>query len=239
MRRVTIALNATIAVFFSCFVAYTFVAQRHLDALARGFVTEQTLRYSRPIVDLADESLQSPLVKKFLSEKQNAAIRHEIAEYRQDPSAYIADLTRQKTVAPNPQNSNPLLEKVASIKKRIRLFYDNTLTALITDLRIFSTSNLCAALVALGLACWSRTNIQKSIVWFSFLMFVAVLYCSYLYVDGLTFFRILFRTHMGWWYPLLLCVVLAGLYLDYGRARHAAEQVAEPDRERAGELSPR
>ena len=224
MRKTTIALNSIVAVFFTCFLAYTFVARQHLDGLARGFVTEKTLQYSEPIVELADESLDSPLVQKLLSDEQAAAIRHEIGKYRKDASGYIADLTRQKMLAPNADNPNPLLEKVASIKERIRTFYDNTLTALITDLRIFSTSNLCGALIACWLAYRSRQNIQKSIVWFSFLMFVAVLYSSYLYIDDLTFFRILFRTQMGWRYPVLLCVVLAGLYLDYGRTARATEQ---------------
>ena len=59
-------------------------------------------------------------------------------------------------------------------------------------------------------------------------MFIAVLYCTWLYVDDLSFFRILYRTHMGWSYPLFLCVVLAGLYLDYGRLGHAAEQSHPP-----------
>ncbi|MDB5390075.1 MAG: hypothetical protein JWM11_5721 [Planctomycetaceae bacterium] len=231
MRNLAIALNSIVAAFFACFLLYTFIARQHLDAFARVFVTEKTLHYSEPIVALTDESLDSPAAKKLLSDKQSAAIRHEITEYRNDPSGYIADLTRQKMLAANPKNPNPLSQQAASIKERIRSFYDNTLAVLIRDLRIFSTSNLCASLIAIGLAYWSRKNIQKSIVWFSFLMFVTVLYCSYLYVDDLTFFCILFRTHMGWWYPLFLCVILAGLYLDYGRAAPATEQIAQPNRE--------
>lgn len=224
MRKTTIVINAIVAVFFACFLVYTFVARRHLDGLAREFVTEKTLQYSAPIVDLADLSLDAPLVQGFLSAKQKATIRAEIDGYREDPAAYIADLTRQERLAAKPQNANPLLAKVLSIKERIRTFYDNTLAALIADLRIFATSNLCAALIAIGLACWSGKKTRQSIVWFSFLMFAAVLYCSYLYIDGLSFFRILFRSHMGWTYPLLLCVALVGLFLDYGRAVSAGEE---------------
>ena len=65
-------------------------------------------------------------------------------------------------------------------------------------------------------------------MWFSFLMFAAVLCCSYLYIDDLTFFRILFRTHMGWWYPVFLCVVFIGLYLEYSRAGHGTEPLHAP-----------
>ena len=173
---------------------------------------------------MADDALDSPLVKKFLSGEQETAIRHEIADYQNDPSAYIADLTRHQLRDAPTANANPLIEKVASIKNKIRTFYDNTLSALIADLRIFSFSNLIAGLIAFGLAYRSSTDIRKPIVWFSFLMFVAVLYCSYVYVDDLTFFRILFRTRMGWWYAALLCVMIVALYLDYGRHANATEQ---------------
>ncbi|MFM7927869.1 MAG: hypothetical protein ACKO9Q_09180, partial [Pirellula sp.] len=119
-------------------------------------------------------------------------------------------------------------EKVASIKTKIRTFYDNTLNSLIRDLRIFSISNLIACLIAFGLAYRSPDEIRKPIVWFSFLMFVAVLYCSYLYIDGLGFFRILFRTHMGWWYAAFLTIMIVALYLDYGRQANATEPSDPP-----------
>ena len=230
MRKTTLALNSIVVVFFICFFAYTFVARQHLDSLARDFVTEKTLDYSKPVVEVADEALDSPLVNKLLSDDQTTAIRHEIADYQNDPGAYIADLTRQQPRDAPVANANPLIEKVAAIKNQIRTFYDNTLNALIADLRIFSVSNLIAGSIAFGLSYRSSSDIRKPIVWFSFLMFVAVLYCSYLYVDDLTFFRILFSTHMGWWYAALLCVMIVALYLDYGRHDKGTEPSVERER---------
>ena len=116
---------------------------------------------------------------------------------------------------------------MAAIKEKIRNFYDDTLNALVEDLRIFSICNLVAALVALGLAWCSHERIRQSIVWFSFLMFVTVIYCSALYVDDLTFFRILFRSHMGWWYAALLCLVLLCIYVDY---RHCGDPLNQSSR---------
>ena len=95
MRKTTLVLNSIVVVFFICFLTYTFFVRQHLDSLARNFVSEKTLDYSKPVVEVADEALDSPLVKKFLSDEQETAIRHEIADYQNDPSAYIADLTRQ------------------------------------------------------------------------------------------------------------------------------------------------
>ncbi len=107
MRRTTLALNSIVVVFFICFLAYTFIARQHLDSLARDFVTEKTLDYSKPIVEVAAESLDSPLVKKFLSDDQATAIRSEITNYQNDPGAYIADLTRQQIRAAAPAKRQP------------------------------------------------------------------------------------------------------------------------------------
>ncbi|HUG20804.1 MAG TPA: hypothetical protein VMM56_17575 [Planctomycetaceae bacterium] len=228
MRKLAIVLNSIVAVFFVLFLGYTFVARQHLEGLAREFVTGKTVQHSAPLVETAGSALDSPLVRKVLSDEQEIAIRREIDEYHRDPAAYIADLTRQKLLVRKPEKPNPLLEKVASIKERIRAYYDKTLAALIADLRIFAVSNLIAGVLALAIAYRSRERIQQSVVWFSCLMFVGVLYCSMLYIDDLTFFRILFRTHMGWWYPVLLCAVIARPQWEFGRAKSRSESsVAE------------
>lgn len=224
MRNTTLVLNSIVVIFFSCFLAYTFYAQQHLETLARDFVTEKTLGYSKPVVEVANGALDSPIVKKFLADEQVNAIRQQIADYQSDPEAYIADLTRQRLRDTPVANTNPLIEKVTSIKNKIRTFYDNTLNALIADLRIFSISNLVAGLIAFSLAFRSSSEIHKPIVWFSFLMFVAVLFCAYLYVDDLSFFDIIFRLHMGWRYVAFLCVAIICLYLEYGRHKKATEQ---------------
>ncbi|HVX59593.1 MAG TPA: hypothetical protein VHC19_03295 [Pirellulales bacterium] len=227
MRSTAIALNSIVTVFFAAFVAYTFVARQHLESHARRFATEKTVVYAGSLVDVAEQSLDSPLVQKLLTDDHARVIRDEIAEYRRDPSAYVSDLLQKTARIQQQQQRNPLLERVASVKERIRAFYADTLAALIGDLQIFAISNLCAGVIALGLAIRSRAAHQQSAVWFSFLMFVAVLYCGFMYVNDLTFFRILFRLHMGWWYPVLLCLVLAGLYRDYGRRRRS--QRAKPE----------
>ncbi|MFH1301133.1 MAG: hypothetical protein ABIK07_08725 [Planctomycetota bacterium] len=224
MRQISLAINTIVAIFFVGFLTYTFVARQHLEGRARQFVTEKTIDYARPLVGVVEEAMVSPLVKRLLSDDQEAAILQQIALYKQEPSAYIADLTRQKKLPPAPQKWNPLLKQVRETKERIRKFYDETLAALILDLRIFAFSNLCAALIGFYLAYWSPRKNQQSIVGFSFLIFVSVLYCSYLYVDGLTFFRILFRAHLGWLYPLVLSVVLAGLVLSFRRSGQTKEQ---------------
>lgn len=217
MRKLTIALNSFVLVFYVSFLAYTFVARQHLDSLARSFVTEKTIAYSRPVVKAAQEAMDSPLVKKLLSDDKEAAIQNEITSFQNDPNGFVSDLTRQQLSKAPSDKVNPLMEKVAAIKNKIRTFYDDTLDALIVDLRIFSFSNLVAGLLALVMAYRSPLRIRQPLVWFSFLMFVSVIYCSYMYVDDLTFFRILFRAHLGWKYPIILCIVILFLYAKIGR----------------------
>ncbi len=219
MRTTALVLYAIVVVFFAGFLCYTLIAREHLDGLARGFVTEKTVIYSQPIVEIADQSLDAPVVKKLLRDEQIAAMRREIAEYRRDAAGYIADLTRQGVRVGPVLNANPLVAKIAAVKERIRSFYDETLDALNDDLRIFATSNLIAGAVAFVLAFRSGGDIRKSTVGFSLLMFVAVLYCSLMYLDDMTFFRMLFRMHIGWWYAVGLGAVVVGLWLDERRAK--------------------
>lgn len=217
MRRIALVLNAIVTLFFIGFLTYTFVARQHLDGLARRFVTEKTIQYAAPVVNLAEQGLKEPLIRRLVPARILAAIQQEIDQYHDAPAAFIADLTRQaKGAIEKPGKPNPLLVQVTAIKEKIRNFYDDTLNALVEDLRIFSICNLVAAAMALGLAWWSREPVHQSIIWFSFLMCATVIYCSAIYVDDLTFFRILFRTHMGWWYAAFLCVILLAIYLDYG-----------------------
>ena len=225
MRRATIITNCLTAAFFSSFLAYTFLARPHLDGLARDFVTEKTIEYSKSVVDLADVLLQTPLSQAKLDDRQRTAIQDEIALYRSDPRAYVSDLTRQQERVPAVTTTNSVHQRVASLKEGIRMFYNNTLNKLIVDLRIFSVTNLVAGLIALGLAWRSQSGVRTSVVCFSLMIFIGVVYNACLYVDDLTFFRILFRLHMGWWYPVILCVTVIGLYRDYGR--HLKE--IEPD----------
>jgi len=221
MRKLTLALNALSAVLFLAFFTYTFVARTHLESIARNFVTEKTLDHSAPIIDTVEKALDVPLVAKLVSNDDIKLVRSEIDAYRKDPTTYVADLTGKQIRRPQGK-LGAIAQKAADAKDSIRQFYNDTLTALIVDLRIFSGTNIVAACVALFLAFKSRQSIRNPLVVFSLLLFVAVVFCSYLYVDDLSFFRILTSTHTGWWYPIFVLVVAVWLYKDIGVAIEAA-----------------
>lgn len=221
MRKLTLALNTLSAVLFLAFFTYTFVARTHLESIARNFVTEKTLDYSAPIIDTVEKALDVPLVAKLVSKNDIKLARTEIDAYRKAPTTYVADLTGKQI--PKPQGKlGAFAQKAADAKNAIRQFYNDTLTALISDLRIFSGTNIVAACVALFLATKSPPSIRQTLIVFSLLLFVAVVFCSYLYINDLSFFRILTSTHMGWWYPAIVSVVAVWLYKDVGGSVEAA-----------------
>lgn len=229
MRSIPIILNATVAVLSITFFLYTFVAVNHLEGIAREFVTEKTLGYSGTVVVAVEKSLESPLTKKLLSASHEESIRSEIGSYREDPVTFIRNLTGADREPEKPKRFLPARSGIDSFKGKVRDYYDGTLAALIADLRIFSGSNAVAAILALLLVLRSRGETRKIFLWFSLLLVLAVLYSSCLYVDGMSFFTILFRFHMGWWYPVCLAIMVAKLFMDYGRKPFGSESPADRD----------
>jgi hypothetical protein len=229
VRRIVLALNAIAATLFAFFIAYTFFGRPHVDRLARDFVTEKTEHFAAPTVEVAEQALETKLAEQILKDEQIAQIRAEIGEYRDDPAAYIGQLTGARVPPAEVNAANPLVAKAVGWKQTVRDYYGATLRQLVRDLRIFSGSNLVACLIAFCLAYSARGRSLQAITWFSFLMFAAVVYCSYMYINGLTFFRIIFDLNLGWSYPVLLMVAVIALYFDHGRHSDlVAPEVAPP-----------
>lgn len=209
MRKLALTLNTLSVVLFTAFFAYTFLARAHLESLARDFVTQKTIDHSAPLIDLADSALDNPTVR-ILAGREGKLMRQEIATYRKDPASYIEDLTGKQPA----MNDAELPPKVVAVKEDVRRYFKETLQALIEDLRIFSGSNIAAALFALMLAVLAPTPIRPSLLMFSFALLGGVVLCSWLYVDNMSFFRILTKTHMGWWYPAVLLIVSMNVRKD-------------------------
>lgn len=233
MRQTALLLNAIVVVFFLGFLGYTFFTRQHLTELARAFVTDKTVEHSRQLVRIAAETLESPVAQKLLNPDLIEKIRQEIAAYQSNPKEYVADLTRKPADEAPIDQAQPLLAKLAVIKRDIRAYYNGTLDVLIFDLRIFAISNLTAGAIAFSLIYRTKSKVRPTLVWYSLLMFAAVCYCTFLYIDSLTFFRILFRLQLGWTYPLLLGATIVVLYREYGHLgrSHDASSAIPIDRE--------
>jgi hypothetical protein len=219
MRQFVLIANGFTAVFFAAFVLYTFAGRRHINDLARDFATVKTQKYADTAIDAGEKTLRIRMVRKLLRDEQIAVFEDEIAAYRQDPQRYISELTGRLPTTTSPRHTNPLLAKVTQWKEKVREHYDKVLRRLVWDLRIFASSNLIAALFAIMLATRANAKDSSKLVWVSFLLFGAIAYSVYFYIDRFSFFRILFNSYLGWWYPGVLAITLIGLYLSYGRPR--------------------
>lgn len=216
MRKTVLMLNGFVIVFFVCFLAYTLVARAHMNHLAKAYAVETTVKHAKPMVDVAEKALKSPVVKALLPNEQEEMIGSEIDQYRKDPAAYVSDLAKSETLKVPPTSSNPMVQKVLGLKAKIKGFYDDTLHALIRDLRIFSTCNLIAALIAFGMAVPKSVRVSTPLLCFSIIIFMSVLYCSYIYVDDLSFFAILHQSYMGWSYGGLLIFMIIWVFFENG-----------------------
>jgi hypothetical protein len=218
MRRFVLIINGFTAIFFAAFLLYTFAGRAHINHMAREFVTVKTQRYADPAVETAENTLRIRIVRTILREERIAAFESEIAVYRQDPQRYISELTGRLPTMPSAAPDNPLVAKVTQWKENVRKHYDKVLGRLLWDLRIFAFSNMAAALFAIMLATRVKAKDSSKLVWVSFLLFAAIVYSVYGYIDRFSFFRILFNSYLGWWYPAVLALTLLVLYLNYGRA---------------------
>lgn len=55
----------------------------------------------------------------------------------------------------------------------------------------------------------------------SALLLVAIGLSVYFYIDGFSFFTILFDWYLGWSYPVLIGVLFISIYFDYASHRRA------------------
>lgn len=143
--------NGAVTIFFVVFFGYTFVGRAHIDRLARDFVVEQTMKISDPAVDHAAGALKTKLARELLTDEQIAVFQDEIAAYRQSPEQYIVDLTDRTSIPDQLPPADPLVARIGEWKQRARLYYDQLLSRLVHDLRIFAGSNVVAA----GIAVWA------------------------------------------------------------------------------------
>jgi hypothetical protein len=209
MRKISLLLNALVVVLSLALFGYTFFAKAHLVEHTRAFVTEKTLAHSGPLMELMRAGLDAPLAQKLVPEKIRAQTGAEIALYESDPVKYVTSLTSEK--APSFGTG-----KLAKFKAGVHAHYQSTLAALVRDLRIFSGSNLVAGLFAIWLLLNGKLGRDGKVIAFSFVVFAAVAYSTFSYIEGVSFLRILLKSHLGWWYPAGMALTILGLVLEHG-----------------------
>lgn len=203
---------------FSALFVSTFVARDQLNERARSYVTQKTVDHAARVVDLAERALQTPTVQKILAREQREAVARELDAFREDPFAFVQDLTRAPPGAPRPgKRLLAIGDRVTRWKETVRQYFDETLARLVSDLRIFLGSNIAASVTICCVAFAARGRLERQLTTLSLLLCAVLAYAVFLYVDNLSFFRILLRWHLGWSYPILLLVLFVGLFLVFRR----------------------
>lgn len=220
MRPTILFLNFVVVLFFGVFFAYTFVAKAHLKKLGRDYALSQTVSYADPLVDSAEKKFQR--LQKLVPAKQKKIVQAEFDNYRKNPADYIGKLADKSSSS---ASKAPLLQKFAPFKDKIQIHLDKKLAALLQDLRIFAGSNVIAGAIAFLFAFRSPAKLRSLLVWLSFLMFLAICFASYIYIDDFSFFKILNNFYMGWTYPCLLSYFIVRLFWDGWRGHEFVEKI--------------
>lgn len=222
IKKASIVLNSIVSVISLILLFYTFFAKSHLESHAQDYLAEKTLEHSKPIFNLAKSGLDNPISAKLIPPDQKARLEEEISSYEGSPIQYMQKLVGQKGKISGDG-------KVAKIKNKIIDYYNSVLSELMTDLRIFSVSNLVAGLFGLFITLHPKLRENAKSIAFSFVVFIAVVMCSYDYIQGLSFLKILFKWHLGWWYPAGIAMTIVTIYSDYSRHIKILEQMADKE----------
>lgn len=220
LRKLSITLNGIVVVISLSLLVYTFFAKSHLEAHAEKFLVEKTLVHSKPVINLAKAGISNPIASKLLSSDQRAMVEDEVSSYETSPVDYIRTLTGKDGKVEGGG-------KVANFKNKIIDYYHSVLDELITDLRIFSISNVVAGVFCLFMILHPKFSANPKIITFSMVVFISVVFSSYGYIEGLSFFKILFKWNLGWWYPVGILVTVGAIYADYARQVKGMEELAD------------
>lgn len=214
MRTALIALNLAVAIASAVLFGYTFFAREHLIGLAEDYAIGKTVEYATPAVEQVEAALNHPAAI-LVPVAIRAAIRAEVDAFRQNPNAYVRELIARAAAIQMPKH--PLAALAVEWKNKVRDHFENVLAGLLRDLRIFSGTNVVAALLAACVAYYARGRWRYHVLAISGLLLLALGLQIYLFIDGLTFFRIITDARVGWWYPVLVAATFLDLYRRYGR----------------------
>jgi hypothetical protein len=214
MRKALVALNLLVAAASAGLFAYTFFARDHLVALAEDYVVARTVRHATPAVERVEAALAAPQAWLAPAPVRDA-VRAEIDAYRSDPDGYVRAAVAKGAEAEGAKH--PFAEQVVRWKRDLRRYFGEALASLVRDLRIFAGTNAVAGLLAAVLAWRARGRWRWHVLGLSVLLLLSLALHGYLFIDGLTFFRIVAGVRAGWSYPALMALTFAYLYARFGR----------------------
>jgi len=226
VRTALVVLNLLVAGASGALLGYTFFARDHLTGLAEEYVVRKTVGYATPAVEQVEAMLKRPEAWLVLAAIR-AAVQEEVDAFRNDPNKYVRALVAARGAAIE-KPKHPFAEKVVAWKEQIRAYSDKTLAGLVRDLRIFAGTNLVAALLAALFAWRAKGRWRWHVLGVSGLLLGVLAVQAYLFIDGLTFFRIVADLRVGWTYPTVVALTFVYLYVQFGWDVPLAPPAANP-----------
>jgi hypothetical protein len=214
VRTALIALNRLVAAASLGLFAYTFFARDHLVGLAEDYIVGRTVNYADRAVAEAEAALKKPLAQLLPANVRDAA-QAEVDAYRRDPGAYVRAVVAKGAAVEKPKH--PLADETVRWKEGIKGYFERTLASLIRDVRIFAGTNAVAGVLAAFIASLARGRWRWHVLGLSVLLLFSLGLHAYMFIDGLTFFRIVADLRVGWSYPLFVALTFAYLYVRFGR----------------------
>lgn len=212
MRKIAIILNASVAAISVVLLIATFALRSHLVTLAEDFVYTKTLEHTERHISLAEKASESKLIGKFLKTDQIEDLRSELKQYRKNPEAYLSSLVKGEGELDSNEGVKPAVLKFRS---NVRGYFDSTLNSLIVDLRIFNFSNLLFSIFAIVLVVRNWIRNERLLLVISFIVMGVTLFGASMYWDGMSFFQILFKSYLGWSYPITILVIIGYILVKF------------------------
>ena len=185
MRTALLVLGALLAAAFAFAFGATFFARDRIIRLAEDYVIDRTREFADPLAELSENAMIAFQERAMGADMRGMrAARQELADYRRDPRAYIANLVVE---GDGPEPAEPGLvatpkDQVLFWKAEVRAHFRETLDRLLLDVRIFTGSNLIAALSIVGLAIAGRRERLPRFLPAAGVMLLSVAFMTYVYV---------------------------------------------------------
>jgi hypothetical protein len=227
LRKILIALHLAGAAISVVLFVSTFVAKGVITSKAQQFALDKSRVASDPLATKLQDTLDHPVIGKLIPDTARERITTELATYQSSPDAWLLSLAeggadRAKDFDfPEIENAiarkavDVLADSVSGIKDHMHESY----RGLIFDLRLFTSTNVVAFLVAAWLSWIARTPRSRHwLLTFSGLMLIIFAMSINAYRDQNWAWSILTGSYMGWSYPVML-----GFAIVYGIVRISPE----------------
>lgn len=219
MKKALLGIQILFIFVFSGLFVATFTHVETIINESKDAVSQKVTASASSKVDLAEEILQSNAAEKILKPYQIEAAKDEIRIFRENPSEYVASIVKGDHEIPKGKidyGANPLkkalTDKIFSWKTSLKVHFENTLSNLIRDIRIFLISNIVALSVAAAVVLRPGL-IGKKAQAVSAIVTLVVATSIVTYVDRNWLYAIILNNYAGYGYPLSL--LLTSLWLCY------------------------